>query len=107
MQQSPNNHPRVSSGEDICLLPDIPPRSLAKQEIINRIVHNALGCDGMGQVLAIITKEGMAEDIIMYNVAGKTNHQIIRKAFESLAPWAPAKHKGKTVVAQIRCTIYV
>lgn len=90
----------------VILNPEIRAKYENKTRDYEYTIQGKFGCDGIGEIIAIIDEDGNPKHIEYLSVVGKTNYQVIEEAFLKLGSWEPAKDQGKSVKSQIVLSIY-
>lgn len=100
-------HKNIFTESNIVLNPDIRAYYPDKSRRYRYLIYGEFGCDGTGEILAVIDKEGNPKLVECLQTNGKTNSLIVKSNFLSLGKWDPAIHKGNPVDSFIHLTIYV
>jgi len=90
----------------VILNPEIRAKYVNKTSSYEYTIQGKVGCDGIGEIIAIIDEDGRPTHVECLSAEGKTNYRMIEKEFLQLGNWEPAKDQGKNVKSQVVLTIH-
>lgn len=100
-------HKRALEDRSIVLNPDVRPRypDVDSWRYKNGILA-VNGCDGEGEVLAIVDEEGELQEVECLICHGKTNQEMVIGMLLQMGKWEAAVYQGKKVKTQMELIFY-
>lgn len=90
----------------VILNPEIRAKYANKTSSYEYTIQGKVGCDGIGEIIAVIDEDGTPTHVECLSAVGKTNYRMMEKEFLQLGNWEPAKDQGKSVKSQVVLTIH-